>query len=206
MRIAGNPFAIHVYKGVRQSADNLYKTMGRLSTGERINRPGDAPADFGISEMLRYQIKNSSEAKRNIENARSMINTADVWLQSTQNILQRMSELAVAANDGSKSPADRDNLNEEYQQLRAEVSRISRQAKYNGLQVAGSDQIVTYDRTKETFVFAQLDGGEKYAMNVKVLSGLNSDNNLDFRFSSANHFTQSADGGRLPGCRAEQLS
>ena len=194
MRIGRNPFAIHVYKGVQQSAAALHTSMSRLSSGERISRPGDAPADFGISEMLRYQIRNGSEAKRNIENARFTIDTADSWLQTTQDILARMSELAVSASDGSKSLGDRENLNAEYEQLKDEVSRIARQAKYNGLQVAGTDQMITYDEDKETFFMSQLDGGERYSLPVKVMSGLQSDNNQNFMFDSSKAFTQSADG------------
>jgi len=109
MRISNNPAAISVYKGVRQAADALYSSMSKLSTGERLSRPGDAPADYGISEMLRYQIRNGTEAKRNIENARNMISSADSWMQATSDILTRMSELSVAASDSSKSPQDRAN-------------------------------------------------------------------------------------------------
>ena len=108
MRIGLNPAAVSVYKGVRQAADALYTSMGKLSSGERISRPGDAPADFGISEMLRYQIRNSNEAKRNIENARNMLSSADTWMQATSDILSRMAELSISAVDSSKSLQDRD--------------------------------------------------------------------------------------------------
>jgi len=77
------------------------------------------------------------------------------------------------------------------------VGRIARQSKYNGLQVVGRDQLVTYDQDKETFVFAQLDGSETYSMPVKVLSGLQSQNNQDFLYDPSNGFTQSYDGSYL---------
>lgn len=171
--------------------------MRKLSSGEKIERPGDAPANYGIAEMLRYQIRNSQEARRNIENAQGLINTADSWLQTTQDILSRMAEVSISAIDASKSVQDREGLNQEYQALKAEVGRIARQARYNGVQVAGGDQIVAYDRDQETFFFSQLDGKESYTLPNKVLSGLQGTNNIDFRYASGQAFTQSADGRYL---------
>lgn len=176
------------------SLQEMYGSMRRLSSGERITNPGDAPADYGISETLRYQIQNSQEAARNLEKATSLINSADAWLQTTNDILSRMKELAISSSDASKSDSDRESLNIEYQQLKEEVGRISREARYNGVQVAGRDQLLAYDADKETFVFSQLDGRESYDLNVKVLSGLKAANSADFFFDPSKGFTQSYDG------------
>ena len=194
MRINRNLMAISAYRGVRQASDSLYSSMRKLSSGERVNRPGDAPADFGISETLRFQIRNSGEASRNIEKARSMVSSADSWMQVTHDILARMSELSIGASDSSKSEMDRESLNTEFIQLKEEISRISREAKFNGVQIAGHDQMLSYDQDAETFVFSQLDGDERYNLNVKVMSGLKSDNNIDFQFDNSKDFTLSQDG------------
>lgn len=193
----GNPAAVAVYKNVNLAADALYTSMTKLSSGNRIQRPGDAPADFGILEKLRYQIQNGAVAKGNIENARNMIGTADTWMQGVSDILSRMSELSVAASDGSKTLQDRQNLDAEYQLLKAEIGQIARDAKYNGVQIAGADQILTYDTDKKTFAFSQLDGSEKYTLPVKVLSGLQSQNNLDFLYDPTKAFTKSLDGNDI---------
>lgn len=190
----GNPAAISIYKGMRLATDALYSSMSKLSSGERIQKPGDAPSDFGISELLRYQIENGAQAKRNIENARNMIDTTDTWMQGVSDILSRMSELTIAASDGSKTLQDRDNLNTEYQQLKEEIGRIARSAKYNGVQIAGSDQILAYDSDLKTFCFSQIDGTERYTLPVKVLSGLQSQNSVDFHYDPTKSFTKSLDG------------
>ena len=194
MRVSQSNLSLSVYKGVRQATEALYGSMRKLSSGQRVNRPGDAPADFGISEQLRFQISNSGEARRNVENARNMMGAADSWMQQVSNILSRMSELAISASDASKSASDRNNLNEEFTQLKDEVSRISREAKYNGVQVAGKDQILSYDQDKDTFFFSQLDGKETYNLPVKMMSGLQSDNKLDFQFDKTKDFSLSNDG------------
>ncbi len=194
MNINTSSFSISSYQGVRVATDSLYDSMRKLSSGERVGRPGDAPADFGISEMLRSQIRNGTEATRNIEKARSLISSADGWMQVVHEMMQRMSELAIGAGDGSKQQGDRENMQIEFQQLQEEISRISREATFNGLQVAGRDQILSYDQDRETFFFSQLDGKENYPLNVKVMSGLQSDNGLDFYFDSSKDFSLSQDG------------
>lgn len=194
MNVYGLSLSIPGYQHVRKSADQLYSSMSRLSTGEKINRPGDAPADFGISQLLRMQINNTESSERNVENAINMMNSADAWLQSVHDIVGRMSELAIASNDGSKSSRDRENLNQEFLQLRDEIKRISDDARYNGVQVASKDQILTYDVDAETFVFAQTDGTEKYQLDNSFISGVNSQNGLNLNFDSANDYTLSNDG------------
>ena len=194
MRVNLSRDSIMVQQAVRTSQQGLYTSMNRLSTGQKVSDPGDAPADYGISQSLRYQIRNSQEAARNLEKASSLINTADAWMQSVQDMLSRMQEIAISAQDSAKADADRASLNTEYLQLKEEIGRIAREAKYNGLQVAGRDQLLSYDQDKETFVFSQLDGGESYDLNVKVLSGLKTSNSLDFLFDSSKDFVQSHDG------------
>ena len=76
MNIGRNLLALSAYRGVARSSAAVHQSMRKLSSGERVNRPGDGPADFGISEKLRFQIRNSGEAARNIEKARSLINSA----------------------------------------------------------------------------------------------------------------------------------
>jgi flagellin len=194
MRVYRNPFGISSLQGVRSATESLYSSMRKLSSGERVNRPGDAPADFGISQMLRNQIRNGNEATRNIEKARSLISSADGWMQEVHGMLQRMSELAIASADSSKQQGDRDNLDIEFQQLKEEISRISREATFNGVQVAGRDQILSYNQDQETFVFSQLDGSESYPLNVKMLSGLQGTNGQEMNFDPTKDFTLSQDG------------
>lgn len=186
--------AFPVIKNHQRAGNRLFKSMRRLSSGQRITQPGDAPADYGVSQNLRFQIKNATIARRNVENINDLLRTTDSWLQVGSDILKRMSELAVGAIDGSKSDEDRDKLNKEYLQLKTELSRISQDARFNGVQIAGRDQLLTYDNDRETFLFSQMDGKESYPLSVKVLSGLSSENNKDFLFNASKDFTLSKDG------------
>jgi flagellin len=194
MKIGHQAGMIYALPGVQQAADSLYQSMNRLSQGKRLTATGDAPADYGIVEQMQYQIQKNQATYRNLEDARNLISTADAWLQSSHGILQRMAELATAARDSSKAPEDQVALQTEYAQLKAELQRIGREASYSGVQVAGRDQILSYDQDAKTFFFSQLDGGEAYYLNNKVQSGIQSNNSVDFLFDPAKDYTKSDNG------------
>jgi flagellin len=139
MQVYNNSPAFSVWKNYTNSVQNMRKSMSKLSSGLKIESAGDDPAGLAMSERLRAQFRNSAAASTNIENQISYLQTADSWLQKIHDILGRMAELAVAANDGTKSPIDRGNLQSEFRQMQLEVQRItsgaSAAAKYNGSQL-----------------------------------------------------------------------
>lgn len=164
---------------------SLQTSMARLSSGMRLIQPGDAPADLGISERFRAQIKNSEEAGRVVQNAINMFQSTDAWLQEVNDILNRMSELAVSSADGSKSDSDRENLDVEFQQLKSEIARISEAGKYNGLQVNGKAAISVYDHHDHKLRFSQADGTEVRELSISMRDGETSENNVAYAFESS---------------------
>jgi flagellin len=148
--------------------------------------PGEAPADLGISERFRAQIRNSEEAGRVIQNAINMFSTADAWLQETHNLLDRMSELAVSAADGSKNDGDRQNLDLEFQQLKQEIARIAESGKYNGIQTNGSTAVATYDYIDHTVKYYQADGSTVSDIGVNLANGNSSANGIAYGFEDTN--------------------
>lgn len=163
----------------------LQTSMARLSAGTRILTPGDAPADLGISERFRAQVRTSEEASRVIQNAINMFQTADSWLQEAHNILGRMSELATASADGSKNTQDLISLNKEFQSLKAEVKRISESAKYSGLQVAGHTAVAVYDTLDHKIRYTQTDGTDERTLDINFKAGNTADNGIAYAFESA---------------------
>ncbi len=124
MQVLNNASAFQVWKSYAQNVNSLRNSMSKLSSGLRIESAVDDPAGLAISERLRAQIRNSAQAAMNIENSISYMQTADSWLQAIHNILGRMSELAVAAIDGTKTTTDLGNLQAEFSQMQAEINRI----------------------------------------------------------------------------------
>lgn len=125
MQLFNNIPAFGVWNNYTQSVQRMRDAMEKLSSGSRIRFAGDDPAGLAMSERMRAQIRNASSASQNIQNQMSYLRTGDSWLQKVQDILGRMSELAVASNDGTKTEADRANLQEEFQQMQQEILRIT---------------------------------------------------------------------------------
>ena len=117
---------------------SLSKAMEQLSTGKRINSAADDAAGLSIVSKMTAQIRGLNQAVRNANDSISMIQTVDGALNEVTNMLQRMRELAVQSVNGTNSSADRTSLNTEFGQLSAEISRISDNTTWNGMQVVGS--------------------------------------------------------------------
>ena len=137
MQVYNNAPAFSVWKNYTSNVSNLRSSMSKLSSGLRITNAGDDPAGLAMSERLRAQYRNTAAAAANVENKINYLQTADSWLQKIHDIMGRMTELAIMANDGTKSQVDRDNLQNEFEQMQKEIQRITSGAtaagKFNGL-------------------------------------------------------------------------
>jgi flagellin len=110
---------------------NLQKSTEKLSSGYRINRAGDDAAGLAISEKMRGQIRGLSQASTNSEDGISLVQTAEGALQETQNIIQRMRELAVQSANDTNTDDDRTQIQKEITQLTNEVDRIATTSEFN---------------------------------------------------------------------------
>lgn len=125
MQVLNNVPAYGVWVNYTASVRNMQHSLGRMSSGARIMGAEDDPAGLAMSERMRAQIRNSSVASQNIQNQQALLRTTDSWLQKIHDILHRMSELAVSANDGTKTDTDRANLQTEFEQMQQELVRIT---------------------------------------------------------------------------------
>jgi flagellin len=117
--------------GVTQESIN--KVMEKLSSGLRINRAGDDASGLAVSEKMRSQIRGLNQASTNATNGISFIQTTEGYLQESQDIIQRIRELAVQAANGIYTEEDRMYIQVEVSQLVDEVDRIASHAQFNGM-------------------------------------------------------------------------
>jgi flagellin len=109
------------------------KDMEKLASGYRINRAGDDASGLAVSEKMRAQVRGLTMAGSNAQNAISFIQTAEGYLQESQDILQRIRELAVQASNGIYSSEDRMQIQVEVSQMVDEINRIASHAQFNGM-------------------------------------------------------------------------
>lgn len=114
---------------------SLQKDLEKLSSGMRINKAGDDASGLAVSEKMRSQIRGLTRAEKNCEDGISFIQTAEGYLQESQDILQRLRELAVQASNGIYSSEDRMYIQVEVSQLVDEVDRIASTAQFNGMNI-----------------------------------------------------------------------
>ena len=111
---------------------SMSTSMERLSTGVRINSAKDDAAGLAIASKMTSQIQGLNQAVRNANDAVSLIQTAEGALVETTNMLQRMRELAVQSASDTNVSGDRTALDQEFQQLKAEINRVAGNTQWNG--------------------------------------------------------------------------
>jgi flagellin len=111
----------------------LDKNSEKLSSGLRINRAGDDASGLAVSEKLRSQIRGLNQASANALNGISFIQTTEGYLQESQDIIQRIRELAVQSANGVYTAEDRMQIQVEVSSLIDEIDRIASHAQFNGM-------------------------------------------------------------------------
>ena len=138
MTINTNVVSLNAQRNLTTSQSSLATSMQRLSSGLRVNSAGDDAAGLAIATRMSAQIRGINVAIRNANDGISLAQTAEGALSTVTDALQRMRELAVQAQNGSNGTTDRANLNTEYLQLSAEITRIAAQTKFNGTAIVGA--------------------------------------------------------------------
>jgi flagellin len=133
MIINHNISALNAQRVQGESVSEVTKNMEKLSSGLRINRAGDDASGLAVSEKMRAQIRGLGQASRNIGDGISFIQTTEGYLQESQDILQRLRELAVQSSNGIYTALDRQQIQVEVSQLVDEIDRVASHAQFNGL-------------------------------------------------------------------------
>ena len=136
LSLNSNVLSLRVQRGLNDSTSRLSSSFERLSSGQRINRASDDAAGLAVADQLRVQSRLSSGAMRNISDAVSALNIVDSSLQSQNNLIGRLQELATQAANGTLSDRQRSTLNSEYQKLVQEFGRIGSTTQFNNINLS----------------------------------------------------------------------
>lgn len=111
------------------------KSMEKLSSGYRINYASDDSAGSSMSSIMRSQIRGLQQATRNSDDAIALLDCADSGLAEISSILQRIRELGVQSVNDTNTPEDRLAMQDETEQLLAEIDRIAKTTEYNTIKL-----------------------------------------------------------------------
>jgi flagellin len=161
-----NIAALNAYRNLSSTQNDLSKSLEKLSSGLRINRAADDAAGLAISEGLRAQIGGTTQAVRNAQDGISVVQTAEGALTETHSILQRMRTLSVqASNDGGLSDTAKSNVQDEMDQLKTELTRISDTTSFNGKKLLDGNYSGVFQ------VGANTSAQDKITVDIKTANG-----------------------------------
>lgn len=135
MVVQHNLTAANTNRQLGITTNGLQKSTEKLSSGYKINRAADDAAGLSISEKMRNQIRGLNKASDNAQDGISLVQTAEGALNEVHSMLQRMSELAVQASNGTNATQDRTALDNEVQQLKTEIERVGTTTQFNKMDI-----------------------------------------------------------------------
>lgn len=152
-----NVQSLNAQRNLMASSGSLSTSMQRLSSGLRVNSAKDDSAGLAIAERMNAQVKGMNVGIRNANDGISLAQTAEGALGKVGDSLQRMRELATQSANATNSTSDQANLDAEYQQLNAEVTRVLTGTKFNGTDLLSSAAALTFQVGANNTATDQID-------------------------------------------------
>lgn len=136
----------------------------RLASGKRIATAADDAAGLAIAQRLSAAVRSDNQGVRNLQDGQGLAQTADGALQGSQDNLARMRELSIQAGNGTLSSADRQTIQQEYDQLAAQLTQTAGSTSFGGRALldgsaSGADAVTIDDGTGSPQSVALPDAG-----------------------------------------------
>jgi len=150
MVVRTNTMALNANNALNKNNSTVAGNLEKLSTGFKINRAADDASGLAISEKMKAQIKALDTASKNAQDGASLIKTAEGYMGEVHDMLNRIVELAEKSANGTyevkkgltadtedfgSTGVDRQALQDEVDQLTAEIDRIATTANFNELKL-----------------------------------------------------------------------
>ena len=112
--------------------DALRKSLGRLSSGNRIVSPADDAGGLAVAYKLASKLKRTEAVRTNVQNGVSYLQVQDGALSTVGKIIDRMAELRTMAQDVTKNTGDIENYSKEFIELQRQLQQIKNDT-FNGI-------------------------------------------------------------------------
>lgn len=124
MRVTGNSFTNTLLNQLNLLNARQYRLQNQAASGQRIHAPEDDPT--GMARALNLQTENSkvNQYEKNITTLQDRSTASYNVLQQLKTISDRISEICVQANDGTKSKEDLQSYAREVTQLTLQAAQI----------------------------------------------------------------------------------
>ncbi len=122
MRVTTGMSQRHVLSDLRRVQERLASAQSQVSGGKRIEKPSDDPLGAERAMRLNAQLDSTTAYRSSVDESRSWLDATDTALSSVGDIVQRVRELTLQAANGSTTPAGR-------QSIKLEIDQLTEQAK-----------------------------------------------------------------------------
>ncbi len=165
LRIVNNVAAINAQRNLANTQNRLETALERLSSGLRINRASDDAAGLAISQQFRGDLAAYGAAENNVSQANAMLQVAEGGLDQIHSMLTRLKELATQA--ASDNTVNADALDDEAQELVAEIQRTAESTEYSGIFLI-SGSFASGTGTVDIQVGANNTGNQRLSFNIEA--------------------------------------
>lgn len=144
IRVNNNIIALNTQRSISRAVGGAKRQLERLSSGLRVNRAMDDASGLVVSEGLRSEAAKLNQNVRNAQQGSDMLQVAEGSLQTVNNIMVRMRELAIQSSTSTINDANRESIAVEFGQLVSEIDRIVSATAYNNRNLlAGFGNVVS---------------------------------------------------------------
>lgn len=187
LRIRTNVQSLVAQRHLTSNQNKAGHHMNQLASGYRITKAADDAAGLAISENLRSDIRSLSQARRNANDAVSLLQVAEGSLQEITNIMVRLKELSVQAASDTVGVRERDFLNREFMALKHEIDRITLSTDFNGTKLlVGNRELDESQLRSHNFSPLEFQVGKEYLYPPDSLDAPNPVNIIRADFSVMN--------------------
>lgn len=128
-----NAVAARASHTLQQTQSSLTDVLMQLTTGKRVNKAADDPAGLAIATNLSARARSLDMAMRNASDGISTVQIAEGATNTVVDLVTRARTLAVQSASETLADSERSFIQDEYNEIFEEISRLSTAAEYNGI-------------------------------------------------------------------------
>ncbi|WP_394186918.1 flagellar hook-associated protein FlgL [Metabacillus halosaccharovorans] len=178
MRVTQSMLASNSLKNLSKSYANMGKYQDQLATGKKINRPSDDPVVAIKGMFYRTNLTEVEQYKRNLSEAYTWVENSEAGIDQATQVVQRIRELTVQAQNGSNSPEDLQAIGVEVAQLKEDLYSVAN-TKVAGRYIFNGTQTMNPPITKDNEGILQFDKMVTNSFEVEVSKGVQLKVNID---------------------------
>ncbi|MES9903457.1 MAG: flagellin [Sedimenticola sp.] len=133
-----NIFSLAARRNISRSQNDMMTAVQRLSSGLRINMAKDDAAGLAMGQYSEMHARGAAVAQQTLGDAYSRLQVQDQTLQTANQLLQRMHELAIQKGSGTYNSTQQGYIGEEMASLNTELGVLAARAEFNGDAAFGS--------------------------------------------------------------------